>query len=111
MQPTGAPSLQDCKAELFRALANPVRIRILEVLREAGSLTVGEIQLRVGVEPSNVSQHLSILRGHGLVTTRRDGTSIWYSIAAPDLFDLLDVARAIFEKQLTEQARILDQQG
>lgn len=104
-------TLQDFKAELFRTLANPVRIRILEVLREAGSLTVGEIQVRVGVEPSNVSQHLSILRGHGLVTTRRDGTSIWYSIAAPDLFDLLDVARAIFEKQLTEQTRILEQQG
>jgi len=104
-------TLQDFKAELFRTLANPVRIRILEVLREAGSLTVGEIQLRVGVEPSNVSQHLSILRAHGLVATRRDGTSIWYSIAAPDLFDLLDVARAIFEKQLTEQTRMLGQQG
>ncbi len=104
-------TLQDFKAELFRTLANPVRIRILEVLRESGSLTVGEIQQRVGVEPSNVSQHLSILRGHGLVATRRDGTSIWYSIAAPNLFDLLDVARAIFEKQLTEQARILGQQG
>lgn len=49
-------------------------------------------------------------RGHGLVATRRDGTSIWYSIAVPDLFALLDVARAIFEKQLTEQTRMLERQ-
>ena len=103
-------TLQDFKAELFRTLANPVRIRILEVLRAAGSLTVGEIQHRVCVEPSNVSQHLGILRRHGLVTTRREGTSIRYSIAAPELFGLLDVARAIFEKQLTEHTRMLEGQ-
>ena len=102
-----AATLQDFKAELFRALANPVRIRILEVLRESGSLTVGEIQQRVGIESSNVSQHLSILRSHGLVATRREGTSIWYSVAAPDLYKLLDVARAIFEKRLTAQSRVL----
>ena len=56
-------TMQDFKAELFRTLANPVRIRILEVLRAAESLTVGDIQERVGIEPSNVSQHLSILQG------------------------------------------------
>ena len=105
-----AATLQDFKAELFRALANPVRIRILEVLRESGSLTVGEIQQRVGIESSNVSQHLSILRSHGLVITRREGTSIWYSVAAPDLYKLLDVARAIFEKRLTAQSRVLKAQ-
>lgn len=101
-------TLQDFKAELFRALANPVRIRILEVLRESGSLTVNEIQQQAGVESSNVSQHLSILRNHGLVATRREGTSIWYSISAPELFRVLDVARTIFEKQLTVQTRMLN---
>jgi ArsR family transcriptional regulator len=106
-----AATLQDFKAELFRTLANPVRIRILEVLRVTDDLTVGEIQQRVGVEPSNVSQHLSILRGHGLVTTRREGTSIRYSVAAPDVYELLDVARGIFEKQLDEQARMLAAAG
>ena len=104
-------TMQDFKAELFRTLANPVRIRILEVLRDAGSLTVGDIQQRVGVESSNVSQHLSILRTHGLVATRRDGTSIWYSVVATDVYKLLDVARAIFEKQLTAQTRVLKSPG
>ena len=102
--------MQEFKAELFRTLANPVRIRILEVLRESGSLTVGEIQQRVSVESSNVSQHLSILRTHGFVETRRDGTSIWYSVAVPDVYKLLDVARAIFEKQLSAQSRVLKAQ-
>jgi ArsR family transcriptional regulator len=104
------PTLQDFKAELFRTLANPVRIRIVEVLRDARSLTVSEIQQRVGAEPSNVSQHLSILRAHGLVSTRREGTSIWYSVEAKELFQLLDVARTIFEKQVTAQARMLNSQ-
>jgi ArsR family transcriptional regulator len=104
-----ARSLQEFKAELFRVLAHPVRIRILESLRAAGSLTVGEIQSRVGVEASNVSQHLGVLRQHDLVLTRRDGTSVWYSVANPQLFGLLDGARAIFENQLRAQTRMLDE--
>lgn len=99
-------TLQDFKAELFRTLANPVRIRILELLRTSQSLTVREIQQHVGVEPSNVSQHLSLMRGRGLVTTRREGTSIWYSVAEPKLFDMLDAARAIFDRQLAAQAKL-----
>lgn len=102
------PTLQDFKAELFRTLANPVRIRILEVLRHAGSLTVREIQQRVGSEPANVSQHLALMRGRGLVSTRRDGTSIWYSIAEPQLFEMLDAARAIFDNQLAAQAKLVE---
>ena len=103
------PTLQDFKAELFRTLANPVRIRILEVLRAAGSLTVREIQQQVGVEPSNVSQHLALLRGRGLVTTRREATSIWYSVAEPELFGMLDAARAIFDSQLAAQAKLAEE--
>jgi ArsR family transcriptional regulator len=104
-------TLQDFKAELFRSLANSVRIRILEELRGPGRLTVSEIQRRLAIEPSNASQHLSILRGHGIVTTQRDGTRIWYSIAAPEWFELLDVARIIFEKQLTASTRLLAEEG
>lgn len=100
-------SLQEFKAALFKAIANPVRIRILEVLRTSGEMTVSEIQQQVGVEPSNVSQHLSILRSHGLVATRREGTSVRYSVAVPDLYGLLDVARVIFEKQLEVRAQLL----
>lgn len=100
-------TLQDFKAGLFRTLANPVRIRILEALRAATSLTVGEIQQAVGAEPSNISQHLSIMRANGIVVSRREGTNIWYSVAEPELYALLDVAREIFERQLEARTRML----
>jgi DNA-binding transcriptional ArsR family regulator len=105
--PVVTPALQDFKADLFRTLANPLRIRILESLRAAGSLSVTELQQRVGVEPSNISQHLSILRARGLVVPRREGTTIWYSVADERLFELLDVARLLFEGNLAAQTRLL----
>jgi len=101
------PTLQQFKADIFKAMANPIRIRILEELRLGGSLTVGEIQQRVQVEPSNVSQHLSIMRSHGLVTGSREGSNVRYSVSTEELFELLDVARSIFEKKLAEQGRLL----
>jgi ArsR family transcriptional regulator len=103
-------TLQDFKAELFRTMANPVRIRILEALRSAGSLTVGEIQSRVGIESANASQHLGIMRGQGIVEARREGTSAWYSVSEPEVFDLLDAARAIFERRVASQAALLQEQ-
>ncbi|MEO8538386.1 MAG: metalloregulator ArsR/SmtB family transcription factor [bacterium] len=102
-----ATTLQDFKSDLFRALANPARIRILEVLRSAGSLTVGDIQQQVGIEAANASQHLSLLRARGIVEARREGTSVWYSVPEPAIFDLLDTARSIFQKQLVAQAEML----
>lgn len=100
-------TLQDFKADLFRTLANPVRIRILESLRSAGSLTVGEIQARVGIEAANASQHLSIMRARGIVEARREGTSAWYSVTEPEVFSLLDAARAIFERRVAAQTELL----
>jgi len=100
-------TLQDFKAELFRALSNPLRIRILEELRAADSLTVTEIHQRTGVEPANVSQHLAILRSHGLVATQREGTSVRYRVIDPGVFALLDVSREIFTRQLDSRQRLL----
>jgi ArsR family transcriptional regulator len=104
-------SLQDFKAEFFGSLANPVRIRILEALRASGSMTVTELHQAVGAEQSNVSQHLAILRGRGILVAQREGTSIRYSAAEPEVFDLLDIARAIFERQLAARTRLLASEG
>ena len=95
--------LQEFKADLFRTLANPARIRILEVIREGEEPTVTEIQQAVGIEPSNASQHLAILRSRGVVQARRDGNTIRYSVADPEVFALLDTARAVFERRLATQ--------
>lgn len=74
-----ANSLQRFKAELFKALAHPTRIRILELLRE-GEKSVGVLQDALSVDGSVVSQQLSVLRMKNLVDTRRQGTTIYYSL-------------------------------
>ena len=92
--------LQTFKAELFKALAHPARIRILELLR-TGEMTVSELQARLEIEaPSVVSQQLSVLRARGLVAGRKEGTSVYYRVVDPKLFALLDDARLLFENHL-----------
>jgi len=99
-------TLQQFKAQLFRALGHEVRIRILEEIR-GGECSVGELQERVGVSGPNVSQHLAVLRGEGIVESRRDGTSVMYSIADQRLNRLLDDARSIFENRIAAEAALL----
>jgi ArsR family transcriptional regulator len=91
--------LQGFKAELFKALGHPVRIRILELLRD-GEMTVTELQTRLEIEASSVSQQLAVLRSRQLVAGRKDGTSVYYRAVDPQVFDLLDVARSMFERHL-----------
>lgn len=105
------PTLQDFKADLFRALAHPTRIGILELLREAHSMTVGDLQQALGIGAATTSQHLAVLRSHALVVARREGTSVWYGVSDPELYALLDAARALFEKQLQVQTQILEDAG
>jgi ArsR family transcriptional regulator len=99
-------TLRDLKAELFKVVANPVRIRLLDELR-SGPMTVGDLQRRLGVDSSNVSQHLAILRSRLLVTTRREGNNVWYSVEEPRIYSILDTAREILEAQLAQGQRIL----
>lgn len=91
--------LQGFKAELFKALGHPVRIRILELLRD-GEQTVSELQAALEIDASSVSQQLAVLRARQLVVGRRESTSVYYRAADPLVFELLDIARAIFDRQL-----------
>lgn len=100
-------SLQEFKAALFQALAHEIRVRLLEELR-SGERSVGDLQERLGLRGPNVSQHLAILRNHGVVITRRDGSSVLYSVIDPRVYQLLDDARAIFEQQITAGAMLLE---
>jgi ArsR family transcriptional regulator len=102
-----ARSLQQFKAELFRALSHEVRIRVLEELRN-GELSVGDLQERLKVSGPNLSQHLAILRTQNVLTTRREGTTVIYSITDRRIENLLDDARAIFEEQLAVSSALLD---
>ena len=96
----------EAKAELFRALAHPARIRVLEVLSE-GEHSVGEMQPLVGIESSHLSQQLAILRRAGLVTTRKEGSAVFYALRDPELAELLAVAKRILINSLSETQDLL----
>ncbi|MGE5813834.1 MAG: ArsR/SmtB family transcription factor [Acidobacteriota bacterium] len=98
--------LQAFKAEFFRALAHPVRIRILEVLA-GGERTVHELQHALGLEQPVVSQQLAVLRGKNIVTTRKEGTRVNYALGDPLITDLLRTAREIFNHQLAGTRTLL----
>ncbi len=99
-------TLQQFKARLFRSLSHDARIRILEELRD-GERSVSELQGALGVSGSNASQHLAVLRGEGIVTSRREGTTVLYVVADSRIYNLLDDARAIFEQRLAVSSAIL----
>jgi DNA-binding transcriptional ArsR family regulator len=94
-------SLQGFKAGLFKALAHPARIRILELLRE-GEKSVTELQLALGTEGSTASQQLAILRMNNLVDTRKSGNNIYYRLRDAQVNDLLSVARRMFDTHLVQ---------
>jgi ArsR family transcriptional regulator len=93
--------LVNFKAEFFKALANPIRIRILDELR-SHELTVSEIRDRLDVELPNISQQLAVLKGKKLVVARKQGNNIYYSCTDRAVFKLLDVAKHIFNNHLVD---------
>jgi ArsR family transcriptional regulator len=98
--------LYQVKAEFFKTLGHPARIRILELLAD-GPRSVGEMLPEVGVEATNLSQHLAVLRRAGLVTFRKEGSTVFYSITSPQVADLLAVARRILTEVLSGQVELL----
>src|SRR5450756_2014031 len=98
--------LRQFKAEFFKALAHPMRIRILELLRQ-GPLSVGQLQEAVGAPASSISQQLAVLRSRNIVATERRGTTVIYHVRDVDLFELLDVARRIFNGHLSDTIHLL----
>jgi DNA-binding transcriptional ArsR family regulator len=105
-RPDDAERLRQFKADFFKALAHPLRIRILELLR-AGPMSVTQIHEATGAPASSVSQQLAVLRGRNILSTARRGTTIIYSVADPELFELLDVVRRIFNAHLSETIDLL----
>jgi DNA-binding transcriptional ArsR family regulator len=105
--PTGLNQpISEIKAELFKALAHPARIRVLELLAE-GERSVGDMQPIIGIESSHLSQQLGVLRRAGLVSTRKEGSSVIYAIRDPQLVELLAVAKRILISSLAETEDLL----
>jgi DNA-binding transcriptional ArsR family regulator len=103
----GQPPVYLLKAEFFRTLGHPARVRTLQLLRE-GERTVGALQAALELDSSGTSQHLAALRRQGLVTSRREGTSVHYRIRDPRILELLELAREILAAGLEEDRALLD---
>jgi DNA-binding transcriptional ArsR family regulator len=98
--------LHQMKAEFFKTLSHPLRIRVLELLSE-DEHSVGELLREIDVEPSNLSQQLAVLRRAGLVATRKEGPTVHYALVSPQIAELMGVARSILTSVLTEQQDLL----
>lgn len=87
------------QSEICKTLSDPKRLMILHELR-GGEMSVGQIVSSLGLPQANVSQHLAIMRERGIVTTRREGTSIFYSLASEKIGDACDLVHQVLEEQL-----------
>lgn len=100
--------LYQAKAEFFRMLGHPVRIRVLELLQD-GPKAVRELLAEIEVEPSNLSAQLAVLRRSGIVTATREGSTVVYALAGADVADLLAAARRILTELLVGRNELLAQ--
>ncbi|HEX8865897.1 MAG TPA: metalloregulator ArsR/SmtB family transcription factor [Lentzea sp.] len=100
--------LYQAKAEFFRMLGHPVRIRVLELLQD-GPKAVRELLAEIEVEASNLSAQLAVLRRSGIVTATREGSTVVYALAGADVADLLGAARRILTELLAGQNALLAQ--
>jgi ArsR family transcriptional regulator len=105
---TPAYPIYRVKAEFFKTLGHPARIRILEVLRN-GERQVAELIPEVGIEPSHLSQQLGVMRRANLVQVRKAGSNVYYSVGDPMIFELLEVAKRIITSSLAGTQELLSQ--
>ena len=103
--------LYEVKANLFKGLAHPVRIRVLELLCEAPEVSVTELLAATGLEASHLSQHLSVLRRYHLVKGERRALQMFYSLAYPQVAELLSVARLLLNDMLHTTREQLEYSG
>lgn len=98
--------LYQAKAEFFRMLGHPVRIRVLELL-QSGPVSVRDLLSEIEIEPSNLSQQLAVLRRSGIVVSIREGSTVSYALAGGDVAELLRAARRILTELLSGQTELL----
>lgn len=98
--------LYQAKAEMFRTLGHPARIRVLELLQD-GPRPVRDLLAEIEIEPSNLSQQLAVLRRAGVVVSYRDAGQVMYALSTPDVADLLAAGRRILGSVLTDRDGLL----
>lgn len=101
-----AKPIHGIKAEFFRTLGHPARVRVLELLRN-GEMTVGDLQAELGIDSSGTSQHLGAMRRQGILEARKVGTSVYYQVRDPRIFQMLESARQVIGSRLEEANALL----
>ena len=101
-----AQSIFDLQAELCRTMANATRLRVVHRLR-AGPAAVGTIARETQLAQSKVSQHLAVLRSHGIVVSQRQGTETVYRIAIPKILHVCDLMREVLAEQAAERSKLM----
>jgi DNA-binding transcriptional ArsR family regulator len=96
----------ELQAEMLSVLSNPKRLMILKVLGQ-GEKTVGEIAVQVGIEMQNASQHLRIMKSHGIVTARRDGQTVYYELTTPIFAECCELVRKAIVEDLEKRSTLL----
>ncbi|MCL5960333.1 MAG: metalloregulator ArsR/SmtB family transcription factor [Chloroflexi bacterium] len=92
-------------ARVCKALADPKRLRIINVLRD-GEMTVGEMARGLDLRQANLSQHLMLLRERGVVTTRRQGLNVYYSLSSPKIVQACEIMREVLAEHLARSAQL-----
>ncbi len=103
----GQSPIYALKADFFRVLGHPVRVRMLQVLRD-GERSVGSLQDELDLDSSSTSQHLAALRGQSLLESRKEGTSVFYRVKDPRTLELLELAKQIIAAAREDNQVLLD---
>lgn len=109
-QDTARDPIHQVKAEFFRTLGHPVRVRAIGLLKE-GEKTVGQLQAELGIDSSGASQHLAAMRRAGILEARKEGTSVHYSVRDPRVFQMMESARQVIGSHLEEAHSLLGELG
>ena len=108
--PELSPEAIQLVAERFRVLGEPLRLRILQLLR-SGERNVTELTTQLSTTQPNASKHLRLLQETGLIGRRQAGTSVYYFINDPSVFELCDVVCTSLHARMSSQARLLERKG
>ncbi len=99
------PVMLELHARICKTMAHPIRLALIEALRD-GERSVGDLAAAIGVTPSLASQHLAVMRNQGLVSTRRNGTEIFYSVGYPKMIQVCDLLREVLLEHLRAQEEL-----
>lgn len=98
------------QSDICKTLADPNRLMILHELKE-GEMSVGQLIVNLGLPQSNVSRHLAVMRERGVVNTRRDGTTIYYSLSDPKIAEACNLVREVLERRIAQSQKLASSLG